>query len=241
MAGRQVDSQLRREIDPRAELRAATPDDAVVVYVASHGYAAPGGSFYLIPYDTGSGWGITEEVLGACATKSDGSAACDQARAFLAHSISSANLAAWWRGVDAGESIMILDTCHAAAATEKGFRPGPLGDPGLGQLSYDKAMRILVASRPAQTEQGTWNDGGEGRTLLAEALETVARANPEWSVAEWLKGAEQELPLRMKQLFPQIKDTEIQLPELLDFAGRRRTAVGGSSLSGGEFVIRLGR
>jgi hypothetical protein len=192
LAGRPVDLQLRQEIDPHSQLRAATPDDAVVIYVASHGFADPGGSFYIIPYDTGPGWGLTEDVLAACSTQEDVSALCRQAKTFLSRSISSANLAAWWRGVDAGEAVMILDTCHAGAATGKEFRPGPLGDPGLGQLSYDKAMRILAASQPAQTEQGTWFEGGEGRTLLVEALETVARANPEWTLAEWLKGTASE-------------------------------------------------
>jgi hypothetical protein len=228
LAGRPVDAQLRREIDPHSQLRAATPDDAVVIYVASHGFVDPGGSFYIIPYDTGPGWGLTEDVLAACSTQDDVSALCRQAKTFLSLSISSANLAAWWRGVDAGEAVMILDTCHAGAATGNEFRPGPLGDPGLGQLSYDKAMRILAASQPAQTEQGTWLEGGEGQTLLAEALETVAQANPEWTLASWLKGTERELPLRMKQLFPLMKEDNVQLPVLLDFGGRRQTENAGS-------------
>ena len=57
LAGRQVDPALRQEIDPQSRLRAATPDDAVVFYVASHGYVDPSGTFYLIPYDTGASWG----------------------------------------------------------------------------------------------------------------------------------------------------------------------------------------
>jgi len=119
---------------------------------------------------------------------------------------------------------MILDTCHAGAATGKEFRPGPLGDPGFGQLSYDKAMRILVASQPAQTEQGSWIAGGEGQTLLVESLEAVVRANPDGNLGGWLKGTEQELPFRMKQLFPMLKDRDVQLPELLDFSARRQVA-----------------
>ena len=79
-------------------------------------------------------------------------------------------------------------------------------------------MRILCAAQPAQTEQGDWIGGGEGRTLLVEALDTVAQANPSQSLAEWLKGAERQLPVRMRQLYPQIKEVDVQLPELLDFA-----------------------
>jgi hypothetical protein len=222
-----VDPLQRREVDPNSQLRRATPDDAVVLYVASHGYADPQGTFYLVPYDTGSSWGITEDVLTRCRIKNEESPACRQAQTFLGHSVSSADLAAWWRGIDAGEAVMILDSCHAGAAPGQAFRPAPLGDAGLGQLSYDKGMRILVASQPAQTAQGAWVEGGEGQTLLVEALEAIARVNPRWSLAEWLKATEHELPRRMKQMQSQIQDRDVQLPQLFDFSGRSRVSGGG--------------
>jgi hypothetical protein len=56
----------------------------------------------------------------------------------LAHSVSSSDLAAWWNGADAGETLMILDSCHSGAAAGKEFDPDHSGDPGLGQLRYDK-------------------------------------------------------------------------------------------------------
>jgi hypothetical protein len=193
----------------------------VVLYVASHGYVDPSGTFYLVPYDTGSSWGITEDILDRCSIANDHSQMCKDSEFFLHSSISSGDLAAWWHGVDAGEVVMILDSCHSGAAAGKEFRPGPLGDPGLGQLSYDKAMRILAASQPAQTERGTWIKGGDGQTLLVVALETIASANPNWTLAELLKGTEQELPQVMKRLYPQMSEDEVQLPELLDFSGRK--------------------
>jgi WD40 repeat protein len=49
LAGRFVDRSLRDEIDPKHQLRVAGPDDAVILYVASHGYDNPHGVFYLIP------------------------------------------------------------------------------------------------------------------------------------------------------------------------------------------------
>ena len=43
---------------------------------------------------------------------------------------------------------MIVDACHSAASVdEAGFKPGPMGSRGLGQLAYDKGMRILAASQ----------------------------------------------------------------------------------------------
>jgi len=223
LAGRSVDPRLRDEVDPKHQLRAAGPDDAVVLYVASHGYADPQGTFYLMPYDTGSNWGVTEDVLTRCQTSPDRSAACKQAEDLLAHSVSSADLTAWWSGVDAGEMVMILDSCHSGAVPGKDFRPGPLGDPGFGQLSYDKGMQILTASQPAQTAQGEWVTGGEGRTLLEDALEAVAQANPQATVQQWLHDAEQQLPVIAKQLYPALKEEDVQLPVLLDFA--RKTNV----------------
>jgi hypothetical protein len=59
---------------------------------------------------------------------------------------------------------MIVDTCHSEATVAyDGFKPGPMGSRGLGQLAYDKGMRILAASKSGQSavEPG-W--GHQGRT-----------------------------------------------------------------------------
>jgi WD40 repeat protein len=222
LADRPVNPSLRDEVDPKHQLRAAGPDDAVVLYVASHGYADPQGTFYLMPYDTGANWGITEDVLTRCRTSPDQSAACKQAEDLLAHSVSSSDLTLWWSGVDAGEMVMILDSCHSGAVPGKEFRPGPLGDPGFGQLSYDKGMVILSASQPAQTEQGEWVSGGEGRTLLVDALEDIAKGNPQQTLEQWLQGTEQQLPIAAKQLYPALRKEDVQLPVLLDFSKKAR-------------------
>jgi len=222
LAARSVNPSLRDEVDPKHQLQAAGPDDAVVLYVASHGYADPQGTFYLMPYDTGLNWGVTEDVLTRCQTSPDQSLACKQAKDLLTHSVSSADLTWWWSGVDAGEMVMILDSCHSGAVPGKEFRPGPLGDPGFGQLSYDKGMQILSASQPAQTEQGEWVTGGEGRTLLVDALEAVAQGNPKQTFEQWLQGTEQQLPKLAKQLYPTLKEEEVQLPLLLDFAKKTK-------------------
>jgi uncharacterized caspase-like protein len=102
----------------------------VVIAVSSHGYTDPQGRFYIVPYDTGpvSDGQITAEVLGRF--------------------ISSDELSQWLRDIDAGEMVMIVDTCHSAATVEAdGFKPGPMGSRGLGQLAYDKGMKILAASQ----------------------------------------------------------------------------------------------
>lgn len=110
------------------KLRQAAPDDLVLISFAGHGFGE-GGLFYLIPSDTGAG--SDREI----------------SPALTAHAISSDELSAWLRDVDAGNMAMIVDACHSAASVGDEFKPGPMGSRGLGQLAFDKGMRILVASQ----------------------------------------------------------------------------------------------
>jgi WD40 repeat protein len=218
LAGRVVAPDVREEVDPSHCLQAATPDDAVVLYIASHGYADSQGTFYLQPYDTGVGnWGVTEETLAGCEVASASTLACLKAKSFLAHSISSWELSRWWNGVDAGEMVMLLDSCHSGAVSGKTFRPGPLGDPGFGQLSYDKRMQILSASQPNKTEHGVWVTGDEGRTLMVDALATVANSFPQKRLEEWLAETEQQLSTTAQRLYPTLNDENAPTPLLFDF------------------------
>jgi hypothetical protein len=92
-------------------------------------------------------------------------------RDFLERAISSADLAVWWQGIDAGEMIMIVDPGYAGAVSGRDFRPAPLGDPGFGQLSYDKHMPVSCAAQPAQTGRGQWIGGGKDSSIgLSDAI-----------------------------------------------------------------------
>jgi WD40 repeat protein len=131
LAGQALAPELQKSMPPSAEkLQKATPDDLVLLTVSSHGYTGSDGMFYMIPSDSG---------------KTDGSGIN---KGLFAGWISSDELAAWLRDVDTGELALIVDTCHSAATVESpGFKPGPMGSRGLGQLAYDKGMRILAASQ----------------------------------------------------------------------------------------------
>jgi hypothetical protein len=62
--------------------------------------------------------------------------------------VSGEELSRWLRKVDAGEMALVVDACHPAASVEQPwFKPGPMGSRGLGQLAYDKRMRVLAASQ----------------------------------------------------------------------------------------------
>jgi WD40 repeat protein len=225
LAGRKdnVSAKLRKLVDPGGKLRAATPDDAVVLYIASHGYADPEERFYVVPYDTGPTPGIAEGLLTRCRLQADQSSACATAEQFLDRAISSDELASWWQGVDAGEMVMVLDSCHSGAAPGKDFRPGPLGNRGFGQLSYDKRMRILAATQPDKTARATKVER-LGHTLLIEALETTAANGGDQSIGEWLRATERQLRPRAKNLYPEIEESDLQFPELMDFVDASQAA-----------------
>jgi hypothetical protein len=70
--------------------------------------------------------------------------------------------------VDAADIVLIIDACHAGASVNTpNFKPGPLGDKGLGQLAYDKGIKILVAT---QAEDVAFEDSKLRHGLLTYAL-----------------------------------------------------------------------
>jgi hypothetical protein len=134
--------RLRQALGPDGSvvdrLRKATPDNLVILGFSGHGWANPQGRFYLLPSNSG-----TEAPSDEDSPKN---------AAILSRFISSDELSQWLKHVDAGELAMIIDACHSAASVDQpGFKPGPMGDRGLGQLAYDKGMRILAA-----TQAVTW-------------------------------------------------------------------------------------
>ncbi len=131
LAGHALSEELKKSLPPGAEkVEKAEPDDLVLMFVSSHGYTSKEGTFYMVPSDSGDTEGHT--------VKSE----------LLQQWVSSDELSGWLRDVDAGDLVMIVDTCHSASTVEEpGFKPGPMGSRGLGQLAYDKGMRILAASQ----------------------------------------------------------------------------------------------
>jgi WD40 repeat protein len=161
---------------------AATPDDVFFLSFSGHGYGDKDGQFYILPSD----------IQGSCQGVDD---------AMLKSAISADELAEWLRPIDAGEMTFVLDSCDSASSVEANdFKPGPIGSRGLGQLAYDKRMRILAASQSNQAarESETMHQG-----LLSYALtqEGLVEGKADWkpvdqkiTVGEWLSYAADEVP-----------------------------------------------
>jgi len=130
LAGQSAPAEALAAVPGADRLERARPEDLVVLSISGHGYTDERGDFYFVLADTGPG---------------DGRQIDDALRR---RSLSGAELAGWLRDVDAGELVLIVDACQAAATVESAdFKPGPMGSRGLGQLAYDKGMRVLAASQ----------------------------------------------------------------------------------------------
>jgi WD40 repeat protein/uncharacterized caspase-like protein len=191
LAGRPAGAAFRQRFPALASIPAVAPEDLVIVAFSSHGYMDASGRFYLFPYDTGPSIDLPEQST-------------------LMHLISSDELSAWVRDIDAGEFVLIVDSCHSAAAVATGeFKPGPIGSRGLGQLAYDKGMRVLAAS---QAEDPAWESRKLQHSLLTYAL--IQRGLKEGragdgdghiTLAGWLQYGADEVP----QLYADVQNGAI--------------------------------
>lgn len=175
--------RLRDALKALADPGRVGPDDVVLISFSGHGAVDDAGRFHLLPHDIGPGRSrvLTADVL--------------------ARGISTDELSEWLRDVDAGEIVLILDACHSAASiAQAGFKPGPMGSRGLGQLAFDKGIRILAATQPNDValESEATRHGLLSYALVNEGLEArQADFRPDdgrITTAEWLRYATERVP-----------------------------------------------
>jgi WD40 repeat protein len=212
LAGRFVSPEEQQRLGNVNALKPAAPDDLVFIYIASHGFSDPQGNFFIIPYNSGRFYGVSESKLSDCIAGKAKGTICDDSKKFIANSISSNELANWLQGVDAGKIYMILDSCYSAAAPGSNFKPGPLGDRTFGQLAYDKGMTILTASQQSALSPMKLNG-----TLLSRTLTELMEKSPESSLLYLLEETEFTVPQKYQTLFPK-NNAGIQYPVLFDFS-----------------------
>jgi WD40 repeat protein/uncharacterized caspase-like protein len=211
LAGLKVDEEVLKGIPNADRLRRATPEDLIIVSFSSHGYADERGSFYLFASDAGKSGDLRDA---------------------LTRAISSDELGSWLRGVDAGELILVVDACHSAASVQgEGFKPGPMGSRGLGQLSYDKGMRILTSTQADDValESGLIEQGLLTYALTRDGLES-ARADfrpkdARITVAEWLAYGVERVPTLHAEVEQKLALLKAAGPSALRFGEDGQTRV----------------
>ena len=175
-------AQLEKQVPEVARIEAATPQDTLIFAVSSHGFTDRRGNFYIVPFDVGAKFQADDQGKARC--------------------VSSDELSLWMAGVDAGTLAMMVDSCHSAASVQgDGFKPLPMNSRGLGQLAFDKGMRILAASQAENIALESPNKLNHG--LLTYALinrgigEKAADSSPRDSkilLGEWLNFGVAEVP-----------------------------------------------
>lgn len=207
LSGKSVADDALNGVPNKDLLVKVRPEDLVLIAFSGHGYADRNGIFYLIPSDIGTNasGGLTS---------------------VLPKSISSDELSLWLRGIDAGEMMMIVDACHSAAAVQgAGFKPGPMGSRGLGQLSYDKGMRILTATQ-ADNVALELNDLQQGLLTYSLVKNGIELGNADYQPKdtklfsnEWLSFSVKDVP----QLYEKLSKGEV--PGLLIDGEKPKTVV----------------
>jgi len=192
-------------------LRAAAPEDRVIISFAGHGLTDAVGEFFLVPFDTGPG---SDRAISPT---------------LLARSIAGRELASWLNGLRAQGVALVIDACHAAAAVNaQDFVPGPMDSPSLAQLAYDRGFAILVATQADDValESGQLRHGLLSYALVAEGLALgkadMAPRNGFIGLREWLGYAVERVP----ELSAQIRSGTLALPA--DTRGARRMQTPGA-------------
>lgn len=200
---KEVPEHIIKQIPNRDRIKPVEPEDTLIIAYSGHGYADQAGIFYILPYD-----------IGKDTTKLTAEA--------LQKTISSDELSLWMQDITAAEMIMIIDACHSSAAVQgEGFKPGPMGSRGLGQLAYDKDMKLLSATQADNIalESDRLEQGLLSYALLEDGIgKEFADVDKDKRlfVNELLSFAEKRVP----ELYQEVKN------------GRRSVVIDGRSIEG---------
>jgi hypothetical protein len=181
------------------KLKAAQPEDSVVIYFAGHGMAYQE-RFYMLPHDLG--------YLGSRRRLTEAGFA-----SIVTHSVSDRELEEAFEKVNAGQILFVIDACNSGQALEaEEKRRGPMNSKGLAQLAYEKGMYILAAAQSYQAalEADEFGHGLLTYALIEEGLKkTAADRSPKDGrvlLREWLDYATERVPQLQVQKMQQGRD-----------------------------------
>ena len=145
------------------KLRAAEPEDLLIIYFAGHGMAHRD-QYFLLPHDLGyAGEPASADEQGLLSIRG--------------HSISDRDLEVAFEGVDAERIMLVIDACQSGQVLEaEEKRRGPMNSKGLVQLAYEKGMYVLAAaqSHQAALEIAVLGHGLLTHVLMEEGLRNMA-------------------------------------------------------------------
>jgi WD40 repeat protein len=213
LSGKKIDFSSLKGVLNIEKIKPANPEDFILLFFSCHGFDKDG-AYYFMPFDIGKGHDKTRDVPFK----------------MLKNCISSKELSLWLRDVDAGDMVMIIDACYSEAAVkQKGFKPGPMGSKDLGQLSYNKGMKILASSEKDSLECKVIKHGILTYALVQDGIEAKkADYKPKdksITLSEWLGYGLNRVPelyrkIIMKCVDPRRTEIDInylQQPALFDF------------------------
>jgi WD40 repeat protein len=175
----------------RALATESQPQDSVVIFFASHGFALQdaknGNRFYLLPADV--------SMVGPKSLSSG-------SKTWTTSAISDLELEEALRPLDAAHILLIIDSCRSGQVLNSSEEPrrGPLNASGLAQLAYEKGISILTASQSYQDaiEVQQFGHGLLTHVLVEEGLQQfLADREPkdgEISWTEWIHYALDRVP-----------------------------------------------
>ncbi|WP_197042100.1 caspase family protein [Sandarakinorhabdus oryzae] len=232
LGGRDVEgarARLRMAGHDVSQLDEVSPDDVVIISFSGHGAVDGFGNFALLPSD--ARWPLS-------APQPEGASV-----------ISMDDLTYWLRSINPRDIALIIDACHSGAAVATpDFKPGPMGDPGLGQLAFDKGIRILAATQAddvalenASLAQG-YLTAALGEGLSAEGGPADLDRDGRVGLDEWLRYAVKRLPsleeevrrgggidvargVRLIMRRTETAPARAQLPSLFDFNAAPSTVI----------------
>ncbi|AXI49116.1 hypothetical protein C1J03_23665 (plasmid) [Sulfitobacter sp. SK012] len=168
----------------------ARPQDLVYLALAGHGLATQDGQFHFFTQEFGAG--TTGRMIDDTT---------------LNNTLNSDRLADLLMQIDVRDMLLVIDACNSAASVEGGgFKPGPMGSRGLGQLAYDKSMRVLAASQSEELalESDQLLHGALSYAMLREGLEAEhadrAPKDGATSFSELFEFTTQRVPLLYSEL-----------------------------------------
>ena len=204
LAGKNVSPELRQKIPNFQQIAKVSPDDFVLITFSTHGFfdnSKNDSDFYLFPSDISL-------------------SKTDQRIFDLRSMISSEELSIWLRDIDVGEMGVVIDACQSAAAVERSeFKPGPMGNRGLGQLAYDKRIKIITATQATdgalevdeKINDETINQGLLSYALVQDGLvkgkaDLDIKKDGKITLREWFGYAE----IRVPELYKLVIDKNIR-------------------------------